>query len=98
MRRDEAVEAVKPRKAPAKRVAARKAKETAKKHVIVQAKKESIDKQQELPIEDEDEDDLAKKETVEDKQDLPTKEDPKSLSARGDLGINCFTMELDCFL
>lgn len=52
MRREDAVQAVKPRKAPAKRVAP-KAKETVKEHVIVQGKKDNVDEQQELPIEDE---------------------------------------------
>lgn len=72
MCRNEAVQAVELRKAPAKRVAAPKAKKTVKEHVIVQGKKE----------------------TIKDKQDLPTKEDLGSLSARGDLDINCFTTEL----
>ena len=50
MRRNEAVQAVEPRKAPVKRVAAWKAKETVKEHVIVQGKKRNVDEQQELPI------------------------------------------------
>ncbi|CAI7580868.1 uncharacterized protein N7487_010995 [Penicillium crustosum] len=48
MRQDEAVQAVEPREAPAKRVASRKAKEIAKEHCIVQGK-DTIEDKQDLP-------------------------------------------------
>lgn len=57
MRRNQAIQALELRQAPAKRVAAWKANETAKEHVIVQEKKENVDEHQDLPTKE----DLGKK-------------------------------------